>query len=159
MMLRSSLLSLEVRIEIVERGGGAIDALGIVRMGERNAFDQSSDAVCFRPAETLFLQIDVVHDLGDRAQRAIAPADMIEKHLERAAVPLVRELGLEHVEADLIARRRVFLRAHEAERGAGVDEAADQPGAGDAIDVNAGARDPDFVPKLARRRAMITRPT
>ena len=61
----------------------------------------------------------------------------LEQHLEGAAVALVRELGLEHVEADLARLRRVALARHELEARLGVDEAADQPGRGDAVDVDA----------------------
>ena len=57
----------------------------------------------------------------------------------------MREFRLEHVEADFAGLAVVALRRDELEAGVRVDEAADQPGAGDAVDMNAAARDPGFV--------------
>jgi hypothetical protein len=54
----------------------------------------------------------------------------------------VRELGVEHVEAQLARRRRVTASGHELERRLLVDEATDQPRAGDAVDVDALPGDP-----------------
>ena len=88
-------------------------------------------------AELAVLEVDVVDDLGDRLERRIARPARAEQHLEGAAVALVRELGLEHVEAELAGLRHVALGRHELEPGLRVDEPADQPGRGDAVDVHA----------------------
>jgi hypothetical protein len=61
---------------------------------------------------------------------------------------------------DVERRRREFLhdpgnlrRRHEQEHGIRVDEAADQPGTGDAVDLRAGAGDPDGASlRIARRQ-------
>lgn len=65
-----------------------------------------------------------------------------EEHLERAAIAFVRELGLEHVEAQLARLGRVALAAHEREARLRIEEAPDEPRAGDAVDVDVLASDP-----------------
>ena len=80
--------------------------------------------------------------LRSRASAGSSRPKAREQHLEGAAVAVVRVLGLEHVEAQLAALRAVAAGGHELEGRAVVDEAPDEPGAGDAIDVDALARDP-----------------
>ena len=63
----------------------------------------------------------------------------------------MREVGLEHVEAQLAGHGRV-VAAHEAEPRLGVDEAADQPRAGDPVDVDAAPRDPRPPAHVRARR-------
>src|SRR5262249_15738015 len=72
----------------------------------------------------------------------LARGELLEQNLEGAAVPHVRERRLEHIEGDLVPFRGVSLPGHELERGLLVDEASDQPRAGDAIDVDVLARNP-----------------
>src|SRR5207247_7187684 len=89
--------------------------------------EQALDTCGLCAAELRVLAIDVVHDLADRAQRGVAQSKPPEQRLEGAAVPFVRVLGLEHVEAQLALTRRVALGSHEFEPGRGIDEALDQP--------------------------------
>ena len=72
-----------------------------------------------------------------------------EQHLEGAAVALVRELGLEHVEPKLAGLGDVALGGHELEAGLRVDEAPDEPGRGDPVDVDTRARHPGPALELA----------
>ena len=88
-------------------------------------------------------------DLGDRLERRVVRPACAEQDLEGAVVALVRELGLEHVEAELARLRHVALGRHELEPGLRVDEAADQPGRGDAVDVHALARHPGPAAQFA----------
>ena len=76
--------------------------------------------------ELAVLEVDVVHDLGDRAERG-SPRPTLEQHLEGAAVALVGELGLEHVEPELAGLGDVALGGHELEARLRVDEAPDEP--------------------------------
>jgi hypothetical protein len=62
------------------------------------------------PSELAILQVYVVDDFGDRLERWVGQAGMAEQHLEAAAVALMGEFGLEHVEAQLAEARRVALR-------------------------------------------------
>ena len=84
-------------------------------------------------------------DLADRAERRIGEAGFGQQHLEGAAIAAMGELALEHVEAQLARRGDVAGARHELEARARVDEAADQPGRGDAVDLHALARHPDAV--------------
>ena len=88
-----------------------------------------------------------------------------QQHLEGAAIAVVRELAFEHVEAQFARPRRVARARHELEARAGVDEAADQPGRGDAVDLHALPRHPDAtlqsggaLPRPARRPFVLPRP-
>ena len=74
-----------------------------------------------------------------------------QQHLERAAVAAVGVLAFEHVEAQLAGQRGVARAWHELEARALVDEAADQPGRGDAVDLHALARHP-YAPLQPGRR-------
>ena len=84
-------------------------------------------------------------------ERGIVAPDAREQHLEGAAVALVRELALEHVEAHLARLRLVAVARHELEARAGIDEAADQPRRRDAIDLHALARHPHATLAVRRR--------
>ena len=95
--------------------------------------------------ELSVLEIDVVHNLRDRAERRVVRADPVQHHFERTLVALMRVLRLDHVEAKPARLSVIVLRGDEFEPSAGVNEAADQPGASDAIDVNASARDPNLA--------------
>src|SRR6476661_3217801 len=75
---RLSRFSLEPCIEVVEGAGGPGDARLVLAMRERDAVDQRGHAGCLRMAVALFLEVDVVHDLGDRSQRPIARARGVE---------------------------------------------------------------------------------
>ena len=99
------------------------------------------------------LHVDVVDHLADGARAAAsATPKRWAQHLEGAAIALVGVLGLEHVEAQLARPGHVALRRDELELGLAVDEAPDQPGAGDAVDVDALAGDPDGAAGRGGRR-------
>src|ERR1700751_1631478 len=135
-------LFLEIFVEVVEDLGAARNALRIVLARDTDAFDQRSDAGDFGAAELAVLEIDVMDDLGDGAQRRVLQRAPLQQHFERAFVALVRELGLEHVEAQLAFVGAIALAGYEFEMRLGGDEAPYQPSAGDAIDVYALSRDP-----------------
>jgi hypothetical protein len=117
----------------------------VVGAGGGDAGDQAAHARNLFAAVLVVLEIDVVDDLCDRAKRRIGQARMVDQDLEGAAVALVRELALEHVEAQLARSGRITLARHELETRAAVDEAPYQPGRGDAVDLHALARHPGAV--------------
>src|SRR5437588_4932907 len=118
------------------RATGAVrQPRGVLRVLLRDAGDQSLDPGRLGPPEFRFLAVDVVHDLRDDAERAIAEPEARHERLEGAGVPLVRVLGLEHVEPELARPRPVPLGGDELELRLGVDEPANEPRARDAIDV------------------------
>ena len=100
-------------------------------------------------AELVVLQVDVVDDFRDGAKRGIFQCAALEQHFERALVALVRELGLEHVEAQFARMRAIPLAGYEFESSLRIDKAADQPGAGDAIHIDALPCDPGPVAQRA----------
>src|SRR3954453_915616 len=89
-------LLLEIFVEVVEHLGATRDATRVILGRHADPFDQRPDAGDLRPAEFFVLQVDVVDDLRDGAQRGILQCAALEQHLERALVALVGELGLEH---------------------------------------------------------------
>src|SRR5262249_2105047 len=84
----------------------------------------------------------------------------LDKYLEGALVPDMSELRVEHVEAELAGLRSIPLVCNEFEARIRVDEAPDEPGARNAIDVDAGSSDPNPAPVasehvgVARRRRL-----
>src|SRR5439155_2937346 len=94
------------------------------------------------------LQIDVVDDLGDGTHCRIVYRDPGAQDLEGAEIALVRELGLEHVEAELARLGTISLASDEFEPRVRVDDAPNQPGARDPIDVDALPSDPPTTTKL-----------
>src|SRR5215813_5325554 len=141
----------EIFVEVVENFGAARDPLRVVLGRDADAFDQRSDAGDFGAAELAVLEIDVVDDLRDGAQRRVLQGAALQQHLERAFVALVGELGLEHVEAQLAFVGAIALAGYEFETRFGIDEAPYQPGAGDAIDIYALSRHPGPVAKRPKR--------
>src|SRR5207237_7595885 len=117
-------------------------------MRHGDAVDQVLETGVIRPAVPLVLQIDVVDDLGDGPQRRVGDLEAREQHLERAELALVRELAVEHVEAQLAWLVAVLARRHELELRLGIDEAPDEPGASHAVDVDAGTSYPGGVERI-----------
>ena len=144
----------KVFVQRVEHGPAAREALLVVAMRRRYTRDQGVDASELLASELRVLQIDVMNDLRERTERGVVEPETRDEDLERAAVTIVRELGLEHVEADLTAFGTVTAGRHELELGAGIDEPPNQPGARDTVDVNALPRDPCPAAILFRARVV-----
>src|SRR5437879_13679395 len=103
----------------------------------RDASDQSLNPRGFGPPELRFLAVDVVHDLRDDAERAIAEAEARNERFEGAGVPLVSVLGLEHVEPELARPRPVPLGGDELKLPRAADGPAKKPRASQPIDATA----------------------
>src|SRR5262245_17706516 len=91
-----------------------------------------------------------MHDLANRVKRAIGERESAEEHFEGAAITFVRELSLEHVEAELTLSRPILRARNEFELCIAIDESTDQPRACDSIDENPAARYPS--PAAVTRR-------
>src|SRR6185369_1722737 len=147
-----------VGVEGIEDGPAVPEPRLVLAVRPGDPGDQMLDARGLLTVELLVLQVDVVHDLGERPERLVLQGEGTEHHLEGAEVAVVRELGVEHVEAKLPRRRRVAACRNELEGGLLVDEASDEPGAGDAVDVDALAGDPRPLLRLRdRERARAPR--
>src|ERR1700730_12560400 len=154
---RSAALLAEVFVEIVEDRSAASEPFLVAPVRHRDASDQSLDAGGFVPSELAVLQVYVVDDFGDRLERWLGQAGVAEQHLEAAAVALMGEFGLEHVEAQLAEARRVAFARHELKPSLWVDEAPDQPRAGDAVDMHPLARHPCAILQLSQGSSLMRR--
>src|SRR5439155_23027629 len=105
---------------------------------------------CLLSAESRVLQIDVVHDLGERTQRVVAKLETLDQYLEGAAVALVRELAFIHIEPHLPVGGVVILPRDESESGLRIDEPPDEPPTRHAVDADPGAGDPHARPIVLR---------
>src|SRR3954471_22607896 len=143
-------LLLEIFVKVVEHLGATRDAIRVILGRYADPFDQCPDASDLRPAEFVILQVDVVDDFRDGAQRGVFWRAALHQHLERALVALVGELGLEHVEAQFGRLRAISLPGYELEAGLWINETAYQPGAGDPIHIDALSRHPGPIAKCAK---------
>ena len=88
-------------------------------------------------AELVVLAIHIVDDLTERLEGGVGKAEAGHQGLEAAAVALVGEFALVHVEPELTRQRGVPLGRHELEPRLRVDEPPDQPRAGDPVYLDA----------------------
>ena len=99
--------------------------------------------------------VGAAHDQSQPRQRRLAfQPEQLEHGVEAAAFALVRDFDIGDVErdaAEFLGRRLDIGRIDEQDLRIGVDEAADQPGAGDAVDLRPPPRHPDAGP--SRREA------
>ena len=140
--------SAEVRVGVVEHGGPTLEPGLVIPVAHGDARDQPVDAGSLGATELPVLQIDVVDDLGDGTHCRIVYREAGAQDLEGAEIALVRELGLEHVEAELAVLGTVSLARYEFEPRLRVNDAPDQPGARHPIDVDALPSDPRTTTKI-----------
>src|SRR5688572_28398013 len=129
-------------VELIEQFEPAGQASVIVGGSLEDSLQETLDAGCLRPSVLPVFEVDVVNDLRHLFQRGVAGANFAKKGLERAAISIVGEIGLRHVEADLTAALGFRSGIDQAKPRAGIDEAANHPGGGDPIDFHAAARHP-----------------
>src|SRR5262249_18583230 len=141
----------EIFVEVVEDLAAARNPFRVVLGRDADPFDQRPDARDFGAAELTVLEIDVMDDLRDGAQRRVLQRATLQQHFESAFVALVGELGFEHVEAQLAFVGAISLAGYEFEVRFGIDETPYQPGAGDPIGVYVSSRDPGPVAKRPKR--------
>src|SRR5437867_4387691 len=113
------------------------------------------DSGRLRQLELRVLEIDVMHDLGDRPERGIREAEPLDENLEGATVALVRIFRFEHVEAHFTCLRPISLACDELEACVRIDEAAYEPGACHPIDVNAPPGNPGPATELFAHPARL----
>src|SRR5262245_8943768 len=118
-------LSLQARVQRVEECGAFGQAAAVVGMASGDALNHRGDAGRFRPLVAIVLEIEVVDDLRDRLERGVARVRRrAQQHLEGAELTLVRELALEHVEANDGGGWDGAVGRGKDERGGWIDEAA-----------------------------------
>src|SRR5882724_163827 len=93
-------------------------------------------------------------DHGEMMQGRIVQPVLLQKGIEAAEWPVVRQLDIRYVVGDSACfggDRKHLVRRDEQELRRLVDEAHDEPRAGDAVDLRAFARDPfhERIPSYA----------
>src|SRR5262245_16224943 len=137
------MLSSVVLVEILEYGRASGQAILIIGVPHGDPGDEHLDTCRLWFPKLRLLEVDVMHDSADRAEGWIAETEPLDENLERAAIALMSELRFEHVEAQLTLLGLITFGRHELEPRARIDEAADEPGARHAVDMDALARHPD----------------
>jgi hypothetical protein len=128
------------RVQAFEQGHAVGEHLVVVgRRGEQRS-DRHVDAAGFFVRVLAVAKVGLVNDLGEPGEPAIAQARPLDQRLEGAVFALMAQLHAGGVERDGILRK--LRRRREDEHRLGIDEALDQPGGGDAIDVWPRASDP-----------------
>src|SRR5262249_44057517 len=87
------------------------------------------------PPELGFLAINIMDDLCDDAEGGILGVEASQQCLEGAGLALMGVFGFKHVESQLPRSGAIAFRCDKLETRLGVNEAANQPGAGDAINL------------------------
>src|SRR5262245_32132230 len=83
-----------------------------------------------------------MNDFGKSTQGAIGDIKPFDQHFERTSVPFMRELGIEHIEAQFTRFGSITFRRYELESILSVDEPADQPRGSNTIHVHSRACHP-----------------
>jgi hypothetical protein len=109
-------------------------------------------------------RVGAAHDDREVRERRIAQAVVLEKGIEAAELAVVREVHVGNVVRQCVPfsrRLEHFLGRHVVELGFPVDEARDEPGTGDPVDLRALARHPArrAVPRLRIERAFRRLPS
>src|SRR5207248_824130 len=86
-------------------------------------------------------EVGLVHDLGQPPQHRVGQIASAQNGLEAAVGTVVPEFGAAHVERGRVGRHLGRV-GDEQEAGVGIEEPADQPGAGGPVDVHALAGGP-----------------
>src|SRR6185295_17484494 len=90
--------------------------------------------------ELLILEVDLVDNLRQMRQAAIALPEAFDQRLERTILALVPELDPGRVERNRVGWK--VLRGSKDKLRVRIDEPLDQPGRSDPVHMGAGTRDP-----------------
>ena len=104
--------------------------------------------------------VGAAHDLGEPAQGGQVEAEFVEHGVEAAALAPVAPgdaLDVEGGGGEALGDARDLGRVDIEEDGLRIDEAADQPGAGDAVDLGPGAGHPEAAALRIARRQLVFR--
>ena len=118
----------------------------VVGFDVQAALTDGQQARAERVAAELAGDVGRMHDPGQPDQGGVAAElEVVDQDLEGALVVAVGELGVGGVEGSGgfdLGRGQDLVGGHVADLGLGVDEATDQPGAGDPVGLGTGAGDP-----------------
>src|SRR3546814_2842406 len=88
----------KISVEMVEGGGGARDPFEIVLARRADAIEHCAQSGCLGPVELAVGNVELVDQLADRGQCRIIEAGAQHQRLEAAAILLMGELGIGHVD-------------------------------------------------------------
>src|SRR5439155_17197454 len=91
------------------------------------------------------LEVNIVNYFCDRPNGRIIDSCPLNQNFQSAAVTLMCELCLEHIEAQLIGQWLISFWRNKLEAGARIDEATDEPCARHPVDVDAFASNPGLA--------------
>src|SRR3569832_292370 len=129
-------VSFKICLEIFKEGHSSIESGFILLVGRNHPGNQSFDSWRLLSAELFIHQIDVMNDFSDRAKGRFFESRSFNQNFEGAAVSLMGKLRIEHIEPKFSRLRMISLAEDEFEFCLWIDKAADQPGAGDPIDMD-----------------------
>lgn len=137
-----------VRVQAVEDWAG--DGHGVLVVADHGQATQGDvEAGGFGGVEAFVVQVGFVDDFGDALQgEVVGELIAAQDGLKGAVALVVSQFHAAHVERCGVAGDLVGI-GDEDEGGVRVDEAADQPGAGGAVDVDAGAGGPPHADSLS----------
>src|SRR6266850_6726955 len=115
-------------MQVIEKACRAFETRFVARMIGHDAGEELLNAGRLLALVLLVLEVQVMNDLSDRVETRIVHAQLVDKHFESAALAVMRELRVVHVEADLIRGGPMLASADESKFGLGIDPAADEPG-------------------------------
>jgi hypothetical protein len=103
------------------------------------------EQACALRRELVPVGVGAAHDGGEHVERRILDGEVLDQRVEAAALAAMRDVRAR----DVVRHRGATLgflehlrRRHVVEGRERIDEAADEPGTGDAVDLRALARDP-----------------
>src|SRR5688572_3375728 len=94
-------LASEAGEQFVEEFAASGQAYLVALVQQAQAVDLRGETGRFGATELGVLDVDIVNQFGQSRQTELFQLEADAEHLERAAITFVRELGLEHVEAEL----------------------------------------------------------
>ena len=146
-------LGLAVGVEGVVQRAGEQQFLVIVRHGELEPADQRVESTRLLAARAAGWDVGVADDAAHFHQRGVAAERVaVHHHLEGALVPLVTVLRAAHVERMAVQPGEVGGRLDEHELCLRIDELADQPRAGRAVNMGVPAGNPPHGMSMRVRR-------
>src|SRR3546814_1925119 len=105
----------EIGVERVERVAAARDPFEIVLARRADAIEHCAQSGCLGPVELAVGNVELVDQLADRGQCRIIEAGAQHQRLEAAAILLMGELGIGHVEPELARLGHIRSEEHTSE--------------------------------------------
>jgi hypothetical protein len=110
-------------------------------------FENPIDTDAFGPLKLVVAQIGIVNHFRDFAGSFVLNSKSPDQRFERAIIPIVREIALQHVESERASVRTTLVPENEFRFR--IDEFADEPCRTDTIDLRPRPSEPDSAAKIS----------